>query len=148
MKRLCDSIRILSTSKPQLLFGPNKTSRQFPALPMNSVAWESAVRGLVDDAMSRVLGIALKERVDGEELSITVLVSGNLEKLGDSENLGEEQVPKGLDVHVCVGTYVPPVFGSKGNGASLAVVGREREVAAAKHSDWVRSVIPSCKVFC
>lgn len=147
MKRLCDSIRILSISKPQLLFGPNNSSHQFPSLPMKSVTWESAVRGLVHDSMSKVLGIALKERVDGEELSITALVSGNLEKLSESEILGEEQICKVLDVHVYVGAYVPPVFGIGGNGASLAVVGREREVAAAKHSDWVRLVIPYAKYF-
>ncbi|KAF3433845.1 hypothetical protein FNV43_RR24948 [Rhamnella rubrinervis] len=142
MKRLCDSIRILSSSKPQLLFGPKNSSHQFTSLPMKSMTWESVVRGLVHDSMSKVLGIALKERGDGEELSITALVSGNLEKLSESEILGEEQVCKALDVHVYAGAYVPPVFGIGGNGASLAVVGRGREVAAAKHSDWVRARKP------
>lgn len=91
--------------------------------------------------MSKVLPIALKEWRAGEELSITTLVSGNLGKLGESLNLEQEGNGGLLDVSIYIGSYVPPVFGVRGNGAHLAVVGRGRDAAAAKYSDWVRSVI-------
>ncbi|PIN23115.1 hypothetical protein CDL12_04164 [Handroanthus impetiginosus] len=36
------------------------------------------------------------------------------------------------------GGYVPSVFGVRGNVARLAIVGRGRDFANAKYSDWVR----------
>ena len=100
-------------------------------------------RALVNDSMSKVLPIAMKERrSDGEELSVTTLVSGNIERLSGIGNVDDDdgRVCQALDVYVYVGGYVVPAFGVRGNGARLAVVGRGRDVANAKYSDWVRSV--------
>lgn len=138
MKRLAESVRILYNSNPQLLFGPNKTSIPLPSLSANSFLIPSRVDDLVNDSMSKVLPIALKEWSGGEELSITTLVSGNLGKLGESGDLEQEGNGGVLDVSIYIGSYVPPVFGVRGNGEHLAVVGRGRDAAAAKHSDWVR----------
>ncbi|PRQ58892.1 putative aminotransferase class IV [Rosa chinensis] len=129
LKRLAESVRILYNADPQLLFGPNKTSLPLPSsLAANSLL----LHDLVNDSMKKVLPIALEGRSDGEELSITTLVSGNLGKL-ELEKIGGA-----LDVSIHVGIYVPSVFGVRGSGAQLAVVGRGRDVAAAKYSDWVR----------
>ncbi|KAA8534327.1 hypothetical protein F0562_031846 [Nyssa sinensis] len=87
---------------------------------------------------NNVLPVALKERKSGEELAITALVSGNSEKLSDNDSLTEDKLSRILDVYVHVGIYIPPVFGIQENGAHLAVVGRGRDVANAKYSDWVR----------
>lgn len=111
------------------------------------MTWESSVRDLVHDSLSKVLEIALEERRNGEELSVTALITGNLEKLSEGENFDEEQVSKFLDVHIYIGICVPPVFGIEGKGERLAMVGRERELASAKYSDWVRLVISYAKVF-
>ncbi|CAL2242550.1 unnamed protein product [Prunus armeniaca] len=142
LKRLLDSVAILYNSNPRLLFGPNKTtSLSLPSLSSNSPLLQSEVRELVNRSMKRVLPIALKERSEGEELSITALVSGNLEKLSEneSEGLDHERFGNGVfDVSIYIGTYVPTVFGIEGNGAHLAVVGRGRDDASAKYSDWVR----------
>lgn len=89
------------------------------------------IKTLVNDSVSKALPVALRERSNGEELAIVALVSGIPEKLSE------------IDVHLHIGTYVPPVFGVGGNGARLAVVGRGRDVAEAKYSDWVRS----CRFF-
>lgn len=102
---------------------------------MSSSAWELSIRGLVCDSLSEVLPFAVKERGDGEELAITVLLSGNFERLGDRSRGCEF-----LDVHLHVDGYVPAKFGDRGTGAHLALVGRGRENAAAKYSDWVRLV--------
>ncbi|KAM5556128.1 hypothetical protein ABKV19_023823 [Rosa sericea] len=132
LKRLAESVRILYNADPQLLFGPNKTSLPLPSsLAANSLL----LHDLVNDSMKKVLPIALEGRSDGEELSITTLVSGNL---GESGDLELEKIGGALDVSIYVGIYVPCVFGVRGNGAQLAVVGRGRDVAAAKYSDWVR----------
>ncbi|PON44416.1 Aminotransferase class IV [Parasponia andersonii] len=133
LKRLSQSVRILSNSYPQLLFEATKFSKEIsPPLSAISGIWESELRGLVNDSMSKVLPIALNERTEGEELSITALVTGNL------ENLSRESVGKFLDVHVYIDAYAPPVFGTRENGAHLALVGQGREAASAKYSDWVR----------
>ncbi|KAL5569234.1 hypothetical protein UlMin_025809 [Ulmus minor] len=138
LKRLCDSVRILLDSHPKLLFGAEESLDSIRSLLMVSGAWESVVHGLVNDSMGKVLPIALKERGNGEELSITALISGNLEKLSEIEDLGGERFGRIFDVHVHVGIYVPLVFGIRENGARLAAVGRGRETAAAKYSNWVR----------
>lgn len=138
MKRLIQSVKILSNSTPRLLSESNKTIIK-PVMPIDSIPWEPAIRTLVDDSMRKVLPIALKERNGGEELTITVLVSVNLENLGESDDAVDvERVREALDVHVHVGNYVPREFGVPENGANLAVVGRGRDIAAAKYSDWVR----------
>lgn len=140
MKRLTQSVKILSNSTPELLSGSNRTIiKPVIPLPADYIPWEPAIRTLVDESMRRVLPIALNERNGGEELSITVLVSVNLENLGDSGGVMDvERVKEALDVHVHVGTYVPREFGVLENAANLAVVGRGRDIAAAKYSDWVR----------
>lgn len=126
---------ILYNSNPQLLFGPHckTTPPSLPSLSSNSISLRSTIRELVNRSMKQVLPIAMEERREGEELSITALVSGNLEKL----RVGDE----GFDVSIYIGSYAPAVFGIRENGAFLAVVGRGRDLAAAKYSDWVRSVL-------
>lgn len=74
----------------------------------------------------------------GHEWAITVLVCGNSEKLTGIVSLDEEKISRALDVHIHVGSYIPMVFGV--SGAHLALVGRGRIIASAKHLDWVRSV--------
>ncbi|OMO81098.1 Aminotransferase, class IV [Corchorus olitorius] len=96
------------------------------------------IRSLVNNSMNQVLPIALNERSDGQELAITALVSGDLEKLKEMKNVDNNGVLGVLDVHFHIGSYVPPVFGIEENGAHLALVGPGRDVAAAKYSDWVR----------
>ena len=143
MKRLAESIRILSNSTPQLLFKQNYSSMIMHSLPQFTMG---PFRALVNDSMSKVLPIAMKERrSEGEELSVTTLVSGNIERLSgignvDYDDDDDGRVCQALDVYVYVGGYVVPAFGVRGNGARLAVVGRGRDVANAKYSDWVRSV--------
>ncbi|KAI4384410.1 hypothetical protein MLD38_002574 [Melastoma candidum] len=129
--RLLDSARILLYSDRELLFGSEGLSaRPFPS--MNSTPWESRARSLVCDSLGEVLPVPLMEE-DGEELAITILLSGNLDRLGDPRKDLEF-----LDVHLHVDGYVPTGFGAKGSGAHLALVGRGREAASAKYSDWVR----------
>jgi hypothetical protein len=140
MKRLAESIRILSNSTRGLLFKPNNVILSLPQLPVTSPMWEPAVRALVNDSMNKVLPIVMKERSDGEELSVTTLVSGNSERLSGIGNVDVERVCEALDVYVYVGSYVPLAFGDRENSARLAVVGHGRDVANAKYSDWVRSV--------
>lgn len=137
VKRLSESIQILSNLAPQLLFKPNDSAILLPTSATLSLR-QLTLQMLVNDSMHKVLPIALKERIDSEELAITTLVSGNLEELNACENVDEERMSKILNVHVHVETYVPSVFGIRGNGAHLAVVGYGRHVAAAKYSDWVR----------
>ncbi|XP_050250248.1 uncharacterized protein LOC126697329 isoform X14 [Quercus robur] len=139
VKRLAESIRILSNSTPQLLFKQNNSSMIMHSLPQFTMG---PFRALVNDSMSKVLPIAMKERrSDGEELSVTTLVSGNIERLSGIGNVDDDddgRVCQALDVYVYVGSYVVPAFGVRENGARLAVVGRGRDVANAKYSDWVR----------
>ncbi|KAF8397625.1 hypothetical protein HHK36_016545 [Tetracentron sinense] len=133
--RLADSVRILCESKPEFILGSQNTR---VSLFSSSSLWESTIRPLVNDSLSKALPIALEKRNFGEELAITAFVSGNLDKLNDEENLEEVRISRVLDVYVHVGIYVPPVFGIRENGAHLALVGCGRDVARAKFSDWVR----------
>ncbi|XP_031253914.1 uncharacterized protein LOC116111895 isoform X1 [Pistacia vera] len=142
LQRLANSARILFDSHPQLLFKSSHNtmpslSKSKPSSSSSSM-WESMVKSLVNDSMNKVMPIALKERRDEEELAVTVLFSGDFDKLSGMENVGIENMCKIFDVHVHLSGYVPPVFGFHGNGVSLAVVGRGRDVAEAKYSDWVR----------
>lgn len=135
MKRLSQSIQILSNLAPELLFKSNNSAILLPSSATLPI-WQPTVQMLVNDSVCKVLPIALKERNDCEELAITTLVSGNLEELNACDTFSEERMSKILDVHVHVETYVPPTFGIWGNGVHLAVVGYGRNVAAAKYSDW------------
>lgn len=121
LDRLCDSVRILSESHPHLLFAPTHGDSDF-----SLSSWDPPLRSRVNHSVRTILPIAAEDRSPGEELSVTALVSGNSDRGGV------------LDVHVHVGVYKPLVFGVRENGANLAVVGRPREAAEAKYSDWVR----------
>ncbi|KAK9283542.1 hypothetical protein L1049_011789 [Liquidambar formosana] len=138
VQRLVNSIKILYNSKPELLFKSNESRVPFSLLSTQTSVWESVIRSLVNDSMNNVLPVALKERNGGEELAITTLVSGNLGKLSENESVDEERISRAFDVYVHVGIYVPSMFGIRENCAHLAMVGRGRDVAEAKYSDWVR----------
>ncbi|XP_058769670.1 uncharacterized protein LOC131643467 [Vicia villosa] len=137
VKRLSESIQILSNLAPQLLFKSNNAASLLP-LDKNFPVWQPGLEMLVNESVGKVLPIALKERVDSEELAITTLVSGNLEELNVCETTSEEKMSNFFDVHVHIDSYVPPQFGIRGNAAHLAVGGYGRNFAAAKYSDWVR----------
>lgn len=139
MKRLTESIQILSNVAPELLLKSNKSAALLPSSATLPV-WQPIVQMLVNHSLCKVLPIALNERIGCEEMAITTLVSGDLEELNASETMDEKRARKVFNVHVHVETYVPPAFGIRGNGAHLAVVGFGRHVAAAKYSDWVRLV--------
>ncbi|XVF83311.1 hypothetical protein PTKIN_Ptkin16aG0476600 [Pterospermum kingtungense] len=143
LKRLANSTRILLNSKPELIFKPTEKNPLFfsPLSITPSFKWESTIRWMVNDSMNQVLPIALKERPYGEELAVTALVCGDLERLKEMKDVADDDddgVLKVLDVHLHIGSYVPPVFGVEENGAHLALVGSGRDVAAAKYSTWVR----------
>ncbi|KAH7841376.1 hypothetical protein Vadar_029087 [Vaccinium darrowii] len=138
LRRLADSAWILLHTNPNLLFKSENSVDSFPSRLTHSSSWESSIWSLVNESMSKALPMALEERKSGEELAITALVGGNLENLCGIEEIDEDGVCRVLDVWVHVGMYVPPVFGVQENGARLAVVGRGRDVANAKYSDWVR----------
>ncbi|VVB05731.1 unnamed protein product [Arabis nemorensis] len=140
MKRLSSSIRILLDSKPELLFSSESSS---PFL-MNQSVPESSIYDLVNGCMNKAMKSVVvkeRERIFGEELAVTVLVTGNVEKLdsfGDENCDQERKVVDFLDVWLHIGGYSPCPLGVRENAASLALVGRGRDVAAAKYSDWVR----------
>lgn len=94
------------------------------------------IKCLISNSMSKVLPIALKGRKAGEELAITAVLCGDLEKMSGIVNLDDENISKALDVYVHVGVYLPPVFGIRENGANVALVGRGRSIACAKHTKW------------
>ncbi|XP_065872499.1 uncharacterized protein [Euphorbia lathyris] len=139
LQRLSNSTRILFESNPSLLVKSPKSTSKFSSLSLPlPPMWNSAFKVLVNDPMRKILPVALRERSDGEELAITTLVSGDLDKLAEMENVSGERVVEALDVCVHIGTYVPAVFGEEGNGARLALVGHGRDFAEAKYSEWVR----------
>ncbi|XP_028790667.1 uncharacterized protein LOC114746606 [Neltuma alba] len=138
MKRLSESIHTLSNLAPQLLFKSDKSTSSSPS-SVNLPIWQPTVQMLVNDSISKVLPIALKEINDCQELAITTLVCGNLDALNAQKTVEcEERLSKTLEVHVHVETYIPPSFGIRDNGVNLALVGWGRNVASAKYSDWVR----------
>ncbi|XP_042476980.1 uncharacterized protein LOC122058379 isoform X2 [Macadamia integrifolia] len=136
LRRLADSARILYESRPELLFGQQIT--KFPKSPSLSSLSESLIPSLVNNSLSKAMSIALNEKKNGEELAITALVSGNSNNCDVDEVDEEERALRVLDVYVHIGIYIPPAFGDGENGARLAVVGRGRDVARAKFSDWVK----------
>ncbi|TYH76623.1 hypothetical protein ES332_D04G097800v1 [Gossypium tomentosum] len=124
-----------ANKKIPLLFSPFSVT--------SSLKWESRIRSLVSNSLNQVLPIALKERSNGEELAVTALVSGDIEKLKAMKNVGgggddDNGAFQILDLHLHIGSYIPPVFGIEESGAHLALVGRGRDLADAKYSDWVR----------
>nr|DAD26060.1 TPA_asm: hypothetical protein HUJ06_027528 [Nelumbo nucifera] len=136
LRRLAESARILYESRPELLFA-SLVTRVPSSLSLS--LWEPTIRSLVNNSLTEVLPIALEERNYGEELAVTALVGGNYTKLNEEDGRDEEErIFSLLDVYVHVSIYVPPAFGVRTNAAQLAVVGRGRDVAKAKFSDWVR----------
>ncbi|CAH8360355.1 unnamed protein product [Eruca vesicaria subsp. sativa] len=132
LKRLSTSVRILLDSKPEFLFSSVPSSR----FSMNQPVHESCIYDLVNGSMSKAMRSVVvkeRERLCGEELAVTVLVTGNEEKL--LSRLGNEKVVDFLDVWLHIGGYSLSVGES---AASLALVGYGRDVANAKYSDWVR----------
>ncbi|PSR98767.1 D-alanine aminotransferase [Actinidia chinensis var. chinensis] len=138
LRRLTDSARILINSNPELFFKYGNPTDSISSPLMAFSRWESVIRSLVNDSVREVLPVALKERKSGEELAITALLSGNLGNLSEIAGVDEERVSRIFDVYVHVGMYAPSVFGIQENAAHLALVGRGRDVADAKYSDWVR----------
>ncbi|EEF38482.1 uncharacterized protein LOC8263379 [Ricinus communis] len=139
LQRLSNSTTILVNSNPQFFFKNIIPTKQNPLSSLPQGVLDSKIKALVNDSMKKVLPLALKERNDGEELAITALVSGDSEKLKKVESLNRESdVIDVIDVCLHIGKHVPLMFGVKGNHANLAVVGRGRDFAEAKYSDWVR----------
>ncbi|KAK6137777.1 hypothetical protein DH2020_028476 [Rehmannia glutinosa] len=140
LHRLSDSFKLLLRDNPKLVFRkPENLSARFRELSNRKMMWDSVIRCLVNDSMTKVMPFVVKERKFGEELAITTLLSGNTENLIHLQGgFDEERISEALDVYLHVGGYVPPVFGVKENAARLAVVGRGRDFANAKYSDWVR----------
>lgn len=138
LSRLSNSVKVLLNSGPELLFKAREDMVPFVKVSEKSLKWDPVIRALVNDSMGKALPLVLKERKSGEEVSITTLVSGNLESLRDIEDLNEERMKTVFDVYLHFGVYVSRVFGIQGNGARLAVVGHGRSIAEAKYSKWVR----------
>ncbi|KAK4403842.1 hypothetical protein Sango_0752800 [Sesamum angolense] len=138
--RLSNSFRLLLKENPRLLFEkPKNLSTAFLELSNRAMMWDSVIRCLVNDSMRKVVPFVEKERKCGEELAIMAHLSGNLENLDHLEGgFDEGKISEVLDVHLHIGGYVPPVFGVRASAAHLAVVGRGRDFANAKYSDWVR----------
>ncbi|CAH2064091.1 unnamed protein product [Thlaspi arvense] len=132
MKRLSGTIRILSNSDPELLYGSSRFSMDRP-VP------DSSIYDLVNGSMNKALR-SVRGRIRGEELAVTVLVTGDAEKLsrlgGEKRDQEEERKLAAGFLHVWlhIGGYSPCPLGA----ASLALVGHGRHVAAAKYSDWAR----------
>lgn len=149
MKRLSSSIRILLSSKPELLFSSESSSRFL----MNQSVPESSIYDLVNGSMNKAMKSVVvkeRERIYREELAVTVLVTGNVEKLdsfGDGNCEQERKLVDFLDVWLHIGGYSPCPLGVRQNAASLALVGRGRDVAAAKYSDWVRYCALNISIF-
>lgn len=129
LRRLATSARILFELCPKLLFKPvtSSTSSSSSLQQMKFLEWESKIPSFVNDSMTKAMPLALKERKGETELAFTALVTGD-----------EEDIYRGFDMYLHVSLYDPVVFGVKKNGARLAVVGRGRDVANAKYTDWVR----------
>ncbi|XP_076903945.1 uncharacterized protein LOC143559161 [Bidens hawaiensis] len=136
LRRLATSARIICESCPKLLFksGTSSTSSSSSLQQMKFLEWESKIPPFVNDSMTKAMPYALKERKGETELAFTALVTGNLDK---DKRVDDEDIYRGYDMYLHVSLYDPVVFGVKKNGAHLAVVGRGRDVANAKYSDWV-----------
>ncbi|XP_051116315.1 uncharacterized protein LOC127241349 [Andrographis paniculata] len=135
MCRLSNSFKLLLKENPNLLFGntggPTSPIWRFPT---GTVAWDSVVPSLVYDCLKKAICYLSKERIT-EELSITTLVGGHFENPDEMRVILEEgRICEAIDVYMHIGQYAPV----REDPARLAVVGRRREYAEAKYSDWVR----------
>ncbi|KAK8488008.1 hypothetical protein V6N11_074132 [Hibiscus sabdariffa] len=92
LKRLSNSARILVNSSPHLIFKANRKNPSFfpPLSISSSLKWETRIRSLVRNSLNHVLPIALEERSNGEELAVTALISGDLEKLKAVGNVAND----------------------------------------------------------
>ncbi|XVF23709.1 hypothetical protein REPUB_Repub13aG0063100 [Reevesia pubescens] len=81
--------------------------------------------------MNQVLPIALGERSNGLELAVTALICADSEKLREMKN-----VVLLMMVMVFFWELCSSGVWDRRNGAHLALVGRGRDVAAAKYSAW------------
>ncbi|KAK8659424.1 hypothetical protein V6N13_029625 [Hibiscus sabdariffa] len=107
LKRLSNSARILVNSSPNLILKANKKNPSFfPPLSITS------------------------------SLKWETRIRSLLKAMGNVANDYDDKVFQFLDVHLHIGSYVPPVFGIEENGAHLALVGRGRDISDAKYSDW------------
>lgn len=132
-------MRILFETNPKVLFGPTWSTVHSSLLSSTRLPQiEPIIQCLVNESMSKVARYVCKDINIGQEWAVAVLVCGNSEKLIENVNLDGEKISRVLDVHIHVSSYTPMVFGD--SGANLALVGRGRTLAAAKHLDWVRSV--------
>ena len=84
------------------------------------------LRALLDDSLRAGLRRAMEKKKSKDEVAITAMVRES-EREGD----GSEKI----DVIVHLGFYVPDALRK---GARLALVGRGRDLAEAKRTDWVR----------
>lgn len=141
LSRLSNSFKLLLRENPNLLLEkPGNCSAQLWELSNRSLMWDSVIRCLVNDSMRKVMPFAVKERKFREEFAFTVLLSGNWENLDYwRDGFDEGRISEVLDVYLHVGRYVPPIFGARESAARLAVVGRGRDFANAKYTDWVRT---------
>lgn len=138
LSRLTNSVNILLDSKPEFFFRPKRNMAEYDKFLGKSTMWDSLVRALVNDSMRKALPRALEMRKCGEEIAITALVSGNLDKLGRIESADEDTILKILDIYLHFGSYIPLELGVQRREARLAVVGYGRDIAGAKYSDWAR----------
>ncbi|KAJ0442716.1 putative aminotransferase class IV [Helianthus annuus] len=138
LQRLANSAKILFESCPKLLFQPEISSTSTSLQQMKSIEWESMILSFVNDSMTKAIPYALKERKGETELAFTALITGKLENLIPDKRVDEEDINRVFNMHLHVSLYDPIVFGVRTNGAHLAVVGRARDIANAKYSDWVR----------
>ncbi|KAG9453322.1 hypothetical protein H6P81_006226 [Aristolochia fimbriata] len=111
--RLANSVKILLRNSP----------KWFGASPGTSIT-ESLIRPRLEDCLREGFPLALKERerTGNQEFVVTAFISAN------------SAASCGFDSYVHFGAYRPPAE----SGARLAIVGLGREIAAAKHSEWVR----------
>ncbi|XP_047938596.1 uncharacterized protein LOC125186284 isoform X2 [Salvia hispanica] len=140
LSRISNSFKLLLREKPDLLLqNPINDTTTFWELSTRSAMWDSVIRSLVRDSMRKVMPLALMGRNLGEELAITVLLSGNgriLDLCGG--RFDEGRISEVLDVYLHVSGYIPAAFGSRECANRLALVGRGRDFANAKYADWVR----------
>ncbi|EPS58477.1 hypothetical protein M569_16337 [Genlisea aurea] len=142
MNRLSNSFNLLLNHEPRLLFGEGKVDYSNFQLWSRKFMWDSLIRSLVDDSIRKVMMPLLGrlEKKLQEEMAITILLSVNSENL-NTLRLTENEATvfsEFVDVYLHIGGYVPPVFGVAENSARLAIVGRGRDFANAKYSDWIR----------
>ncbi|CAM8910714.1 unnamed protein product [Rhodiola kirilowii] len=139
VSRLGNSLKILYNTKPEFLFGKEKLSFSNLSSLVETSIWIPVVKNMVEHSVDEAMRVAMQtERNKGEELALTALVAGNVGGLIEWRGEDEEEINRCFDVYVHVGAYVPGLFGVQGSCARLAMLGRGREAASAKYSDWAR----------